>query len=102
MTSTNTPPEPAAASATAAQKVTVLDNRRTPCAVGLIRATGVMAKVPLGEVLEIHTRDRFAPMEIPLWATRSGHSALASRKEGSWPFRYWVFSVVSGGAHSGS
>lgn len=80
--------------------VTVLDNRRTPCAVGLIRATGVMAKVPPGEVLEIHTRDRFASVEIPLWATRSGHSEPSIRREGSWPFRYWVFSVVSGGVHS--
>ena len=82
--------------------ITVLDNRRTPCAVGLIRATGVMAKVPVGEVLEIHTRDHFAPMEIPLWATRSGHSEPSMRKEGSWPFRYWVFSVVSGGAPASS
>lgn len=84
------------------QTVTVLDNRRTPCAVGLIRATGVIAKVPSGEVLEIHTRDRFAPVEIPLWATRSGHSEPVVRKEGSWPFRYWVFSVVAGGAQSSS
>lgn len=80
--------------------VTVLDNRRTPCAVGLIRATGVMASVPAGDILEIHTRDRFATVEIPLWATRSGHAEPTVRKEGSWPFGYWVFSVVSGGSHS--
>lgn len=78
----------------------MLDNRRTPCAVGLIRATGVMANVPAGDVLEIHTRDRFASVEIPLWATRSGHSEPSIRKAGSWPLRYWVFSVVSAGARS--
>lgn len=82
--------------------VTVLDNRRTPCAVGLIRATGVMAKVPTGDVLEIHSRDRFAPVEIPLWARRSGHSEPTMSKAGSWPFRYWVFLVVSGGGDSRS
>lgn len=79
--------------------VTVLDNRRTPCAVGLIRATGVMKNIPAGEVLEIHTRDRFALVEIPLWAARSGHSTTTVRREGSWPLRYWVFSVVAGGDH---
>lgn len=73
----------------------VLDNRRTPCAVGLIRAAEAMAGVPEGEALEILTRDRFATVEIPLWAARSGHSAPIVRRAGLWPVRYWVFSVTS-------
>lgn len=95
-----TPSNPDSASATETPELTVLDNRRTPCAVGLIRATGVMAAVRQGGVLEIQTRDRFALVEIPLWANRSGHSEPDVRREGTWPFRYWVFSVVSGGDHS--
>lgn len=82
--------------------VTVLDNRSTPCAVGLIRAAGVMAKVSPGQVLEIQTRDRFAPVEIPLWASRSGHENRAVRRAGIWPLRYWVFSVVAGSAAASS
>lgn len=81
--------------------VTVLDNRSTPCAVGLIRANDVSATLPLGTTMTILSRDRFAPMEIALWAARSGHSAPVETRAGTWPFRYRVFSVVLGGA-SGS
>ncbi len=77
---------------------TVLDNRRTPCAVGLIRASGTMAGVTRGTTLDILTRDRFAKVEIPLWARRAGHSTPAIARAGRWPFRYWVFTVVAGGA----
>ena len=74
----------------------VLDNRRIPCAVGLIRANDVSARMPLGCTMEILTRDRFAPIEIPLWARRSGHSEPVEHWAGSWPFRYRVFSLVIG------
>lgn len=84
-----TPEEPGA---------TVLDNRRAPCAVGLIRAAEVMAGVPEGGVLEILTRDRFATVEIPLWAMRAGHSVSIVNRSGLWPARYWVFSVTAGGS----
>lgn len=77
--------------------VTVLDNRRTPCAVGLIRANAVIEELPRGDVLEIYTRDRFASVEIPLWARRAGHSEPTRRVAGTWPFRFQVFSVISGG-----
>ncbi|MCC7128278.1 MAG: sulfurtransferase TusA family protein [Microbacteriaceae bacterium] len=75
-------------------ETSVLDNRRTPCAVGLIRADEVAAGLPAGSRLEILTKDRFAPIEIPLWASRSGHSAPEMRKAGRWPFGYMVFSLV--------
>lgn len=89
-----------AAPDSAASTVTVLDNRRTPCAIGLIRANEVMASVPVGGVLEILTRDHFASAEIPLWARRAGHSTPAVSRAGSWPRRYWIYSVVAGGAAS--
>ncbi|MCO5293300.1 MAG: hypothetical protein M9882_00120 [Homoserinimonas sp.] len=52
------------------------------------------AGLPAGSRLDILTKDRFAPIEIPLWASRSGHSAPQMRKVGVWPFGYMVFSLV--------
>lgn len=76
---------------------TVLDNRRTPCAVGLIRAARVIRALPPGALLEIWTRDRVAPVEIPVWVERDGHEVLRQERQGSWPGRYWVFEVRRGG-----
>lgn len=74
----------------------VLDNRSAPCAVGLIRAARTMAELEPGSVLEIWTRDRFAPVEIPLWAVRDGHRVTDARVVGWWPWRYQVYSVRRG------
>lgn len=74
----------------------VLDNRRTPCAVGLIRAAQHMRDLAPGTILEIWSRDHFAPMEIPMWAERDGHVALDRGRAGAWPFRYFIFEVTKG------
>lgn len=74
----------------------VLDNRRIPCAIGLIRAEAAMSELDTGQVLEIRTRDRFAPMEIALWAERGGHCTPHVHRAGRWLRRYWVFSVEAG------
>lgn len=96
--SSEPPPAPAPESAPApAPAVTILDNRRIPCAVGLIRAEAMLSRLATGEILEIHTRDRFAPVEIPLWAVRSGHSQPTERRVGTWPWRYWVFTTIARG-----
>jgi TusA-related sulfurtransferase len=71
----------------------LLDNRRTPCAVGLIKAARTMKDLPAGTVLEIWSRDRFAPMEIPIWASRDGHRLLRRGRGGRWPRRHFVFEV---------
>lgn len=70
-----------------------LDNRSTPCAVGLIRAAQTMRTLKQGEVLEIWSRDRFAPMEVPIWADRERHTIITQVKTGRWPRRYWLFQV---------
>lgn len=80
----------------AAKSAMVLDNRRIPCAIGLIRVADVIAEVPDGGALEVHTRDRFAPVEIPLWATRAGHLTQDAQRAGTWPFRYWVITIIVG------
>lgn len=72
----------------------LLDNRRTPCAVGLIRAARTLADLPGGTVLEIWSRDRFAPVEIPLWAETDGHDVVALGLRGAWPNRHYVFEVT--------
>ena len=71
----------------------LLDNRRTPCAVGLIKAARTMQDLPPGTVLEIWSRDRFAPMEIPIWAARDGYTVVESGEAGRWPRRHYVFTV---------
>lgn len=75
----------------------LLDNRRTPCAVGLIKAARRMAELESGTILEIWSRDRFAPMEIPIWAERDGHLATQLPRRGRWPRGYYVFEVVKDG-----
>lgn len=74
----------------------LLDNRRTPCAVGLIKAARTIAELPAGAVLEIWSRDRFAPMEIPIWAEADGHSVTSLGMQGAWPNRHYVFEVRKG------
>ena len=77
--------------------VVLLDNRRTPCAVGLIRAARTMRDLPTGTVLEIWSRDRFAPMEIPIWAERDGHRVVDRGQAGHWPKRHYVFEIHKDG-----
>jgi len=72
----------------------VLDNRRTPCAVGLIRAAQRMAELQPGSKLEIWSRDVFAPMEIPLWASRDGYRVESRARAGIWPWRFHIFVVA--------
>lgn len=75
----------------------LLDNRRTPCAVGLIRAARAVRELQPGTVLEIWTRDRVAPVEIPVWVERDGHELVSMDRRGSWPFGYFVARVRAGG-----
>lgn len=79
----------------------LMDNRSTPCAVGLIRAAERMQELPSGTVLEIWSRDHFAPMEIPIWAERDGHEPVGRGRAGTWPFRYFVFDVTKDGRRTG-
>lgn len=72
----------------------LLDNRSAPCAVGLIKAARLMASLPAGAVLEIWSRDRFAPMEVPMWAERDGYQVEQRGQEGRWPLKYFVFIVT--------
>lgn len=71
----------------------LLDNRATPCAVGLIRAARAIRGMEPGSVLEIWTRDRVAPVEIPVWVEREGHEIVRQERDGRWPRRHFVFEV---------
>ena len=74
-------------------RTALLDNRGTPCAVGLIRAARALRSLATGEVLEIWTRDRVAPVEIPAWVERDGHRLLHQGRTGG-PLRgHYVFRV---------
>lgn len=83
---------------TPAAPVAVLDNRSAPCAIGLIRAAERVHALAPGEELELLSRDRFAPMEVPLWAERDGHAVLTQERGGWWPRRYWRFRIRRGAA----
>lgn len=78
----------------------LLDNRKIPCAVGLIKAARLMADLEPGTVLEIWSRDRFAPWEIPLWAETAGHSVEALGWRGPVLARHMIFEVTKDGARS--
>jgi TusA-related sulfurtransferase len=73
---------------------TLLDNRQTPRAVGLTRAATRMRELSPGALLEIWSRDHFAPMEIPLWAERDGYKVVIRSRAGAWPRRYHVFVIT--------
>lgn len=92
LTGLTTVPPPMPNNAPASQHV-VLDNRATPCAVGLIKAARRIREIRSGQILEIWTRDRFAPMEIPLWAERDGYEVVGQERAGAWPRKYWIFRV---------
>jgi tRNA 2-thiouridine synthesizing protein A len=72
----------------------VLDNRRTPCAVGLIKADNLMQELEPGTQLEIWSRDVFAPMEVKLWAEKSGYELESHVRAGVWPHRHHVLVVT--------
>jgi TusA-related sulfurtransferase len=74
----------------------LLDNRSTPCAVGLIRAASAVRTLQVGDVLEIWTRDRVAPVEIPVWVERDGHQIVRQERVGRWPRGHYVFQVRAG------
>lgn len=91
----NAPPSGTTAGGmTSSPLVQVLDNRKTACAVGLIKAARTMAELPVGSVLEVWSRDRFAPMEIPLWADRDGYRIEQLPDGGRWPLRYYIFRIT--------
>lgn len=73
-----------------------LDNRRVPCATGLIRAARAVEALEPGAMLEILSRDRFAPREIGLWAERDGHVLLEVARIGVWPWRYYRLRIRRG------
>lgn len=76
---------------------TVLDNRRVPCALGLIRLRQTMEQTTPGEEVVVLSRDRFASIEIPLWAERAGHQVLAMERTGIWPVRRHQIRLRTGG-----
>lgn len=75
----------------------LLDNRSAPCAVGLIKAARMMRELLPGDELEIWSRDRFAPMEIPLFAQRDGYLVEQCPNGGRWPVKHFVFVVTKPG-----
>lgn len=81
----------------------VLDNRRVPCALGLLRIRDAMADLGAGDLLVVESVDRFAPMEIPLWAARHGHDIVDVQSSGRWPRRghRFVLCKAASGGHRG-
>ena len=70
-----------------------IDNRKMPCALGLLHVQRVMAGIPLGDVVEVVTRDRFAPYEVPAWVDRLGLELVASERSGFWLFSKATFRI---------
>lgn len=70
-----------------------LDNRSTPCALGLLKVRERLAELPLGATLEVVTRDRFAPFEVPAWVERAGLELTSLERRGFWLFSSTVFRI---------
>jgi len=73
-----------------------LDNRGTSCALGLARVRQSMDRLAIGDVLEVTSRDRFAPYEIPTWAERAGHELVDRRRRGWGWFATHVITIRKG------
>lgn len=70
-----------------------LDNRRTSCSLGLLRVKEKLAGIPLGDILEVTTRDRFAPYEVPAWVEREGLELAYRQSQGFWLFASHRFGI---------
>lgn len=70
-----------------------LDNRSTPCSLGLLRVKERLAGMPLGATLEVVTRDKFAPYEVPVWVEREGLELTSIRHSGFWLFGSTIFRI---------
>jgi len=70
-----------------------LDNRATPCSLGLLRVMERLSEIPLGDSLEVVTRDRFAPYEVPAWVERQGLELESLTRSGFWLFASTVFVI---------
>lgn len=70
-----------------------IDNRRTPCALGLLHVQRVMAEVPIGDVVEVTTRDRYAVHEVPAWVDRHDLELVSQRRSGWWLFSTSTFTI---------
>ncbi len=73
--------------------VVFLDNRSVRCAIGIIKVARLLHGSPAGTLVEVWSRDRFAPYEIPIRVTNDGHTVLEQEQVGSWPRKYWRFLI---------
>lgn len=70
-----------------------LDNRSVQCAVGIIKLARSLQSLPPGTLVEVWSRDRFAPYEIPIRVNNDGHALLEQEQAGTWPRKYWRFLI---------
>jgi TusA-related sulfurtransferase len=73
--------------------VHLLDNSNVNCSLGLVRVRQKLSELPLGDMLEVRTRDRFAPYEVPAWVERAGLEMASQRTKGFWLFATYVFCI---------
>lgn len=70
-----------------------LDNRGKPCSLGLVRVRQRLAELEIGDDLEVLTRDRFAPFEVPLWVEKHGLELTSIHTAGLWIFATTTFLI---------
>lgn len=78
------------------EDVVFLDNRSVQCAVGIIKVARLLQGLPEGTLVEVWSRDRFAPHEIPIRVNNDGHTVLEQEQTGSWPRKHWRFLIRRG------
>ena len=62
-------------------KIHHLDARRLLCPLPVIRTQDCVAKLPIGDRVEIHCTDPGAKLDIPAWCRINGHPLIEIKED---------------------
>jgi len=58
-----------------------LDYKGLACPMPIVKISQEIGKVPVGDVLEVHTTDPGSLVDFPAWARTTGNAILETRRE---------------------
>ena len=75
--------------ATTVSKRTTIDARRAFCPGPMMELIAALKSKQIGDEVEVWSRDKNSPHEIPLWTEKVGHQVISNEKVGD----YWSIVV---------